>query len=167
MPGMTASRRDTAPRHLPDDRPYDPWLDLRERWPHLQVVVEPMAGRLLGELRYPVIALRAGTTAAQRRCTLTHEIVHLERGIRDCGPWTDREERHVHDEVARRLVSTNQLVRAVRDIGGIQGGPADVLRLAQVLDVARQTMGIRLGQVTPRERARIRALRLREVWSVA
>jgi hypothetical protein len=167
MRDMTASRRDTRPRHGPDDQPYDPWLDLRESWPHLQVVVEPMAGRLLGELRYPVIALRAGTTAAQRRCTLTHEIVHLERGVRDCGPWTDREERHVHAEVAQRLVSTNQLVRAIRDVGGIQGGPADVLRLAQVLDVDRETMGVRLGLVTQVERRRIRALRLREVWSVA
>jgi hypothetical protein len=160
---MSAFHRDPA-RY---QRPYDPWLDLREHWPHLQVVVEPMTGRLLGELRYPVIALRASTTAAQRRCTLTHELVHLERGVRDCGPWTGREERHVHEEVARRLVTTAQLVRAIRDIGGIQGGAADVLRLAHALDVDRETMRVRLALVTSAERARIRALGLREVWSVA
>ena len=40
---MTASHRH---RTAPIDAPYDPWLDLRENWPHLQVVVEPMAGRL-------------------------------------------------------------------------------------------------------------------------
>lgn len=163
MRRMTASHTRTAPNHTP----YDPWLDLRENWPHLHVVVEPMAGRLLGELRYPVIALRAGTTAAQRRCTLTHEIVHLERGVRDCGPWTDREERHVHAEVARRLVTSEQFVRAVREVGGIQGGVADVLRLAHVLDVDRETMRVRLALVTPAERRRVRALRLAEVWSVA
>ena len=163
MPLMTAS----PTRSAVTDYPYDPWLDLRENWPHLVVVVEPMAGRLLGQLRYPVIALRAGTTAAQRRCTLTHEIVHLERGVRDCGPWADREERHVHAEVARRLVTTEQFVRAVREVGGIQGGVADVLRLAQVLDVDRETMRVRLTLVTPAERRRVRALRLPDVWSVA
>lgn len=160
---MTIPRSNTATTH----GPYDPWVDLRENWPHLHVVVEPMAGRLLGELRYPVIALRAGTTAAQRRCTLTHEIVHLERGVRDCGPWNGREERHVHAEVARRLVSTEQFVRAVREVGGIQGGPADVLRLAHALDVDRETMRVRLALVTPAERRRVRALRLPELWSVA
>lgn len=160
---MTVSPTRGAPLH----GVYDPWLDLRENWPHLHVVVEPMAGRLLGELRYPVIALRAGTTAAQRRCTLTHEIVHLERGVRDCGPWTDREERHVHAEVARRLVTTEQFVRAVREVGGIQGGPADLLRLAQALDVDRETMRVRLSLVTAAERRRVRALRLPELWSVA
>ena len=163
MRRMTASPTRGAPQH----GVYDPWLDLRENWPHLHVVVEPMAGRLLGELRYPVIALRAGTTAAQRRCTLTHEIVHLERGVRDCGPWTDREERHVHAEVARRLVTTEQFVRAVREVGGIQGGPADLLRLAQALDVDRETMRVRLSLVTAAERRRVRALRLPELWSVA
>jgi hypothetical protein len=163
MRAMATSQRQRTPELCP----YDPWADLRDNWPHLQVVVEPMSGRLLGELRYPVIVLRAGTTAAQRRCTLTHELVHLERGVRDCGPWTDREERHVHAEVARRLVTPGQLVHAIRDVGGIQGGPADIFRLAQALDVDRETMRVRLSMVTPAERARIRALRLREVWSVA
>ena len=41
-----------------------------------------MGGDLLGEVRDDgrLIALRAETTDAQLRCTLAHELVHLERG---------------------------------------------------------------------------------------
>src|SRR4051812_11136095 len=108
---MTAS-----PRRVPDR--YDPWHDLAVNWPDVEIVIEPMGGRLLGVLRYPIIALRAGTSAAQRRCTLTHEIVHLERGVGDCGPWSGREELQVHREVARRLIPIDELAAAVRELGG-------------------------------------------------
>ena len=66
----------TVAARPPPDR-YDPWRDLAVHWPDVEVRIEPMTGSLLGVLRYPVIVLRAGTSAAQRRCTLTHEIVHL------------------------------------------------------------------------------------------
>src|SRR5690348_18406649 len=114
-----------------------------------------MRGTLLGELRYPVIALRAGTTSAQRRCTLTHEIVHLERGVDDCGAWQDREERLVHEEVARRLIRPYQLIRAVRDLGG----RPDLATLAATLDVDRETFRVRLSLVTADE--------LRRMWTPA
>jgi Zn-dependent peptidase ImmA (M78 family) len=142
---------------------YDPWRDLRDNWPELRVVIEPMRGRLLGELRYPVIALRAGTTAAQRRCTLAHELVHLERGIRDCGPWAEREERYVHAEVARRLIATDDLARAIRDVGGTH----DIAAVAAALDVDRQTLRVRLAQVTAAERLAIGGAAVRDLWSVA
>ncbi|MDP9091716.1 MAG: ImmA/IrrE family metallo-endopeptidase [Actinomycetota bacterium] len=143
--------------------PYDPWRDLCENWPGIQVIEEAMSGRLLGELRYPVIALRAGTTAAQRRCTLTHEIVHLERGLRDCGPWADREERQVHAEVARRLIRTEGLARAVRNLGGTDDAGA----LAQALDVDLETLRVRLALLSGAERAYIASASVRELWSVA
>jgi hypothetical protein len=143
--------------------PYDPWRDLCENWPGIQVVVEVMSGRLLGELRYPVIALRAGTTAAQRRCTLTHEIVHLERGLRDCGPWAAREERQVHAEVARRLIRIEDLACAIRHLGGAD----DTSALAQALDVDRETLRLRLMLLSGAERAYIASGGVRELWSVA
>lgn len=150
------------PGRRPDRRAYDPWSDLGERWPEVRVVIEPMAGRLLGVLRYPVIALRAGTSAAQRRCTLTHEIVHLDRGVRDCGPWAEREERAVHDEAARRLIDAHDLVRAIRDAGGTD----DLAVLAAALDVDRETLRVRLANLTRGERTRIRT-DTRRLWSVA
>lgn len=153
---------------MPDSKPapqrYDPWRDLAENWPELEVVVEPMRGDLLGVLRYPVIALRAGTSAAQRRCTLAHELVHLERGVRDCGLWSAREELHVHREVARRLIRPDDLILAVRALGG---GRGDTAALARALDVDVQTAQVRLELLTPDERAGIRAIAGSELWRVA
>jgi uncharacterized protein DUF955 len=142
---------------------YHPWRDLRDNWPQVEVRIEAMTGDLLGELRYPVIALRAGTSAAQRRCTLTHELVHLERGVRDCGRWAAREELSVQAEVARRLVPTPLLVAAIRETGGT----ADLAALAALLEVDTETLELRLRLVTKTERARIRAAAVRDLWSVA
>ena len=136
-----------------DQLRYDPWLDLLVNWPEIDVVIEHMTGQLLGELRYPIIALRAGTSAAQRRCTLTHEIVHLERGVMDCGPWAAREEAKVEAEVARRLIGPADLDRAVRELGTDAGLAA----LAQFLDVDQQIARIRLGLITPGEHRRMAA----------
>jgi hypothetical protein len=135
------------------DAGYDPEADLAANWPEVRVVVEPMAGSLLGELRYPVIALRAGTSAAQRRCTLTHEIVHLERGTGDCGPWAAREELLVHREAARRLIPLRRLRLALREAGG----DGDRAALARLLDVDTETLEVRLAMLTPAEQEELAA----------
>jgi hypothetical protein len=140
------------PQHV-THAPYDPWADIALNWPEVEVVLETMRGSLLGELRYPVIALRAGTSAAQRRCTLAHEIVHLERGTGECGPWSTREELYVHRETALRLITVHDLAGALRSVGG--GG--HVAALAQALEVDLETAQLRLDLVTPQERARLRA----------
>lgn len=145
-----------------DDR-YDPWSHLRRDWPEIDVRLARLPGDLLGLLRYPLITLRAGTSAAQRRCTLTHELVHLERGIRDCGPWAGREELHVHAEVARRLIAAPALGRAIHELGGT----TDQAALAALLDVDRETLMLRLRLLTRDERRAIRTAGVRELWSVA
>lgn len=143
--------------------PYDPWRDVDENWPELEIRHAPLGGDLLGLLDYPVITLRAGTSAAQRRCTLTHELVHLERGVRDCGPWSHREELHVHAEVARRLISTPMLIRAVHELAGT-GDPSAV---AAALDVDLDTLRLRLALTTGDERRAIRTASVLDLWSVA
>jgi hypothetical protein len=151
---------------LPDET-YDPWVDLAENWPHVRVVIEPMAGDLLGEVRDAglLIALREGTSEAQRRCTLAHELVHLERGIFDCGQWEHREELHVHSEVARRLISLSALIEAIRALGGSHDLPA----LGQHLDVDGDTLGLRFRLLSRAERVAIRRALVRQVplWAVA
>jgi hypothetical protein len=142
---------------------FDPWALLATRWPEVDVVVEPMAGRLLGQLRYPVIALRAGTSAAQRRCTLTHELVHLERGVRDCGPWADREEASVEAEAARRLITVHDLRRALRELGC----RPTLAPLATALDVDSQTLRTRLAGLTADEARLIDREAGDELWRVA
>jgi hypothetical protein len=134
------------------DAPYDPWADLAQNWPDVEVRIETMRGLLLGQLRYPVIALRAGTSAAQRRCTLAHEIVHLERGTGDCGPWAVREEVLVHAEAARRLCRLDDLAAAVRALGG----EPDFGSLAQALEVDQQTLALRLERLTATDRRALR-----------
>jgi hypothetical protein len=147
--------------------PYDPWADLRQNWPHVKVVIEEMTGDLLGEVRDDgrLIALRADTSAAQRRCTLTHELVHLERGILDCGPWLQREEGLVHAEVSRRLIPLASLTAAIRALGGAD----DRAALAQWLDVDSETLTIRLSRMSSSERTALRRSLARQtlLWSVA
>jgi hypothetical protein len=137
-------------------RSYDPWADLAANWPEVEVVVRPMRGTLLGELRYPVVALRAGTSTAQRRCTLTHEIVHLERGVTDCGPWADREEHQVDLVVAQRLLPLDVLIAVIRE----SGDPDHPGGLARIADVDRYTWLLRMRHVTRAERSSLaRAVR--------
>jgi hypothetical protein len=158
--------------HLPDTAQlsaceYDPWVDVRFNWPQVLVVIEEMPDDLLGEVRDGgrLIALRAGTSGAQRRCTLAHEIVHLERGILDCGPWLQREELQVHSCAARRLIPLRSLIAAVRDLGA----PDDQGALAQLLDVDSETLRLRLQQITSRERRLLRRGLARQapLWTVA
>ena len=115
---------------------------------------------LLGELRFPVIALRAGTSAAQQRCTLAHELVHLERGGSCGGPWSAREELLVHAEAARRLVPLTALADAIAEIGGDH----DVGALARLLEVDTETARLRLRLLDAAERARLRAGLNPETW---
>ncbi|MDQ1722895.1 MAG: hypothetical protein QOI26_2629 [Pseudonocardiales bacterium] len=147
--------------------PYDPWADLRQNWPHVKVVIEPMTDDLLGEVRDDgqLIALRADTSAAQRRCTLTHELVHLERGILDCGPWHQREESLVHAEVSRRLIPLASLAAAIRALGGAD----DPAAIAQWLEVDSETLEIRLSRMSSAERRMLRRALARQtpLWSVA
>jgi hypothetical protein len=145
-----------------DATPYDPWADVALRWPEVRVLVRPLAGRLLGELSYPVIVLRADSSAAQRRCTLAHELVHLERGTADCGPWSSREEDAVHAEAARRLISLRQLRHALREHGDDHFGT-----LAAALDVDADTLRSRLRLLTSRERAELMAQLRRSLWPVS
>lgn len=52
------------------------------------------------------------TTQTERRCTLTHELVHLDR--RDQGPQSDLVERKVRAEAAKLLIREPDLEDALR-----------------------------------------------------
>jgi hypothetical protein len=167
MTPPSAHRRSPLTSASHQSAPYDPWLDLRQNWPHVKVVIEPMTGDLLGEVRDDgqLIALRADTSAAQRRCTLTHELVHLERGILDCGPWLQREEDLVHAEVSQRLIPLASLAAAIREVGGVD----DPAAIAHWLDVDSETLAVRLERMRSAERRLLRRALARQspLWSVA
>ncbi len=143
--------------------PYDPWRDVAANWPDLEIIERPLRGRLLGELRYPVIVLRAGTSAAQRRCTLAHEIVHLERGVTECGRWAAREELAVHLVASCRLLPIDLLAACIRDAGGTQ----HLAAVAQRADVDLDTLRLRLARLSAADCARIRTREVVDLWSVA
>lgn len=134
---------------------YDPYRDLCERWPEVSVVAEALPGDLLGEVRDGgrLVVLRRGTSAAQRRCTLAHEIVHLERGLPRCrGVLLAREEAAVHAVAARRLLPTDLLAEALLVVGR-----DDDRSLAAYLEVDRATLRLRRRVLTAAEIALLRS----------
>ncbi|WP_308251674.1 ImmA/IrrE family metallo-endopeptidase [Rhodococcoides kroppenstedtii] len=99
-------------------QPYDPWREIADD-PTVEVVSRhALAPGLDGALVGRRIWLHRGLGQAGRRATLAHELVHLERG-RPVGDARGRrrEERVVEQIAARRLVSLDALVDAVRWCG--------------------------------------------------
>ncbi|MCD4523348.1 ImmA/IrrE family metallo-endopeptidase [Nocardioides sp. cx-173] len=92
---------------------WHPWRAVA-RHPDVTVVYDdPGEGNVgLVDLRTRVITLCPSLLQDERRSTLTHELVHLERGT-PCGPG-DPEEREVERLAARRIITLPDLVEAVR-----------------------------------------------------
>ncbi|MFE2994220.1 hypothetical protein ACFXG4_04715 [Nocardia sp. NPDC059246] len=84
---------------------------------------------------------------AARRCTLTHEIIHLERGLAPRGTrFAAREEQTVRELTARRLITLPALTEALMWVA-----PDDPYALAEQLWVDMPTLRIRLRHITPAE----------------
>lgn len=93
---------------------YHPWRDARDR-EHLNITFERLADGRRGCLRGDQVTINTGDDQAQRRSTLTHELVHDERRIY---PRDDvlraREEETVERIAARRLIALDHLVDVLR-----------------------------------------------------
>lgn len=96
---------------------YNPWRHAAEL--DLRVVQRRLPHGLMGVYFHEpsrVIVLDSKLGQAERRCTLSHELVHVERG--DHGPcatvWhEDKQERLVHEIAARRLIRLEDLALAL------------------------------------------------------
>ena len=143
---------------------YNPWRDLRDNWPHVQVVLEPLPERVLGLIRCDgmQVVIDSSLPRRQARCVLAHEIVHLERGLTHClGEWRAEEERVVHDLAARRLITLTQLAAAMVQVGD------DEARLVTELEVDKATLALRRAMLTSTEQLTIgKFLDDRDVWLV-
>lgn len=133
---------------------WDPWRAVAQR-PEVTVVFgDPGEGNVgLVDLRTRTITLCPTLLQDERRSTLAHELVHLERGS-PCRPG-DWEEREVARLAAVRIIPWAELVEAVRWSDHLD-------EQAFELWVDEDTVRVRLATLTPRERdelARARAER--------
>ncbi len=95
---------------------FHPWRLLRDRHPDIDVLcTRDLTGDFLGEWRSTGgLELCSTLTQAERRCTLTHEIVHVERGpVPDDERLAQREEAIVDRITACRLIELDHLVDAL------------------------------------------------------
>jgi len=131
---------------------YHPWRILQKlghltvRWTH------DLPDGVLATITFDTgeIRMRPGMSQAQRRSALTHELVHHERG--PVPSWcASREEAAVCREAARRLISFDELARAMV-------WAYDDHELAEVLWVDVPTARARLDALTRAEADRLHEL---------
>lgn len=131
---------------------YHPWRALRNLGDDWTLVWAPLAGVVdkLGHTTWhnKTITLDPDQDQAQRRSTLTHELVHVERG-----PWEHgheaHEERVVDQVAARRLIG-------IRELGEALAWAENMTEAADELWVDEDTLQTRLAHLHPSERHYLR-----------
>lgn len=137
---------------------YHPWRHFRAmaRWT-LQQADLP-TGRA-GVTNWPTgtVTLDRRLSQVQRRCTIAHEIVHIERGpVPADTRLVAREEMAVEQEVVRRLIP-------LEDLGEALAWARSKAEAADVLWVTEDVLQVRLDHLHPAERAHLkRRLTFRE-----
>lgn len=126
---------------------HNPWRHLAEHHADVRVVWSRLPGDTRGKTDGRTIWLDDRLSQAQRRVTVCHETIHIERGII---PADQLEESRVDRMTAQRLITTDQLVDALRwhQSQSLHG-------LAEALWVDVQTVRCRLESMTDTEQRRI------------
>ncbi|WP_212754588.1 hypothetical protein [Nakamurella aerolata] len=127
---------------------FHPWRELRHR-PEIDVVWRPdLPIDVLGVIEGRTVLMDAGQLQPERRCTITHELIHHERG-ETCGRVSPAAEADVRREAARRLIGLDELITAVR-------WSLDVHEVADACWVDLDTALARLQNLTPAEATAVR-----------
>lgn len=128
---------------------YHPWRHAKALG--VRILTRSLPRTLWGYWHPPsrTIVLDESLCQFERRCTLAHELVHLERG--DTCALPPREEQAVHAEAARRLI-------ALTDLAAAMAWTQDVRELADELWVDEPTMQTRLEQLDGYEHEQIRKI---------
>jgi hypothetical protein len=131
---------------------YCPWTDLGDRYPGVHVAahsIAPARAAWLPEER--VILLDRELSITEGRCTLAHEIAHMDLGHypTGVGHFDRRQERDADGLAARRLLALFALVEAVR-------GGWDLPAVADQLRVTQDVLQVRLDRLHPSERHALR-----------
>mgnify|MGYP001202643641 CR=1 FL=1 len=129
---------------------WNPWRHIGKHYPHVAVETRvELPGRIWGLTDGSRIWLCRLLDQAARRSTLTHEIVHLERGpVPTDQRGKSREERAVSREAARRLITITALADGLR----WTRNPAE---LAEHLWVDEPTLRARMDGLDPIEVAQL------------
>lgn len=129
---------------------YHPWHRLRElahvelRW--VDRLTDDDLGRCIH--RHRMILMSSNQSQAERRCTLAHELVHLDRGPVTAAEL-DREEEIVERIAARQLID-------IRKLGEAIAWSSDPATVAEELWVDEPMLKARLDGLHPAERAYLR-----------
>lgn len=129
---------------------WNPWRHIGDSYPHIIVdTSRELPERVWGLQAGHNIWLCRRLNQVRRRCTLTHEIVHLERGPVPADPvGLAREERVVSQVAARRLISIDALADAL-------SWTRDPHQLADTLWVDLPTLNARMAALDPLEVAEL------------
>lgn len=131
------------------DFAWHPWRVLRTAHPDVEVSCRyRLPDHLMGLQRGRRIWLCRSLTQAERRCTLTHELVHRERGLVADPAAAAREELIVDQIAARRLITLPQLVDGLR-------WTRELHQLAEHLWVDVPTLRTRMADLDPVEVAEL------------
>ncbi len=127
---------------------YHPWRHFRAftQWILLQA---DLPTGIHGLTQWPAgtVTLDRRLSQVQRRCTITHELVHIERGpVPDDDVLAAREESAVEQEVARRLIE-------LKPLGEAMAWSQHVSEVADYLWVTEHLVEVRLKHLHPSERA--------------
>ncbi|MFC9892143.1 ImmA/IrrE family metallo-endopeptidase [Nocardia sp. NPDC127579] len=143
---------------------WHPWRHLGREYPHIGVsCLELLPGRKRASWTSDGIYLDRRLGQAERRCALTHEIVHLERGPVPPQPQlAAREERRVSIIAAERLIPLPDLTAALMWVS-----LEDPRELAEELWVDVPTLRIRLRHIASTDLQHINAeLARRRPWNI-
>jgi hypothetical protein len=140
---------------------WHPWRYLARRHPHIRVTCNyTLREDTQGLLTPDGIYIDRRLTQAERRCTLTHEIIHLERGEVPNHPHFAAYEEHIVEVLtARTLISLPHLIDAAL-------WTQHPYELAEELWVDVDTLLTRVQHLTRDERDTIhRELLERQPWN--
>lgn len=124
-----------------------PWSTLLQAHPDTAVwPTSSLPSTVLGCTDGTSIWLTVEQTVAEARCTLAHELIHLERGHSTCQP--PDVEADVAREAARRLIPIDELAAALAQT-------RNEFETAEMLWVDVDTLRTRLAFLDDIERARV------------